>query len=136
MGALDSNGIWQYDETDVESTASELLNKLAESTSDEIGDDRVRLTALEAVQRGKVNTTGAAGGSSPPVFWGGTETITFPTPFSVAPTWVGLTLGPTATLVYIGVNIIAVTATQITFRVLRIGSAPAAGIPVYWEARP
>ena len=36
-GSLDANGIWQYGEDDSEATASALLNKLASSTSDEIG---------------------------------------------------------------------------------------------------
>lgn len=34
MGALDANGIYQYDETDQSSPRSDLLNLLAESTSD------------------------------------------------------------------------------------------------------
>ena len=37
-GALDTNGIWQYGEDDSEATFSALLNKLAASTSTEIGD--------------------------------------------------------------------------------------------------
>lgn len=41
--ALDANGIWQYNETDAAATASDLLNLLAESTSDAIEavNDRV-----------------------------------------------------------------------------------------------
>jgi hypothetical protein len=35
-GALDANGIWQYGEDDSEPTFSGLLNKLGESTSDQI----------------------------------------------------------------------------------------------------
>jgi hypothetical protein len=47
-GALDANGIWIYDETDLASPFSDYSNLLAESTSDEIANDRARLTALEA----------------------------------------------------------------------------------------
>ncbi len=36
--ALDSNGIWSYEETDSEATASDLLNLLADSTSNTVAD--------------------------------------------------------------------------------------------------
>lgn len=35
--ALDGNGIWQYQETDAAATASQLLNRLASSTSQRVG---------------------------------------------------------------------------------------------------
>jgi hypothetical protein len=47
-GAYDSNGIWIFDEDDPAAPFSDTLNLLAESTSDEIANDRARLTALEA----------------------------------------------------------------------------------------
>lgn len=37
MGALDANGIWQYDGADEASPVPALLNRLADSTSDAIG---------------------------------------------------------------------------------------------------
>lgn len=40
-GALDTNGIWQYGEDDSEATFSALLNKLASSTSTQIGKRKV-----------------------------------------------------------------------------------------------
>ncbi|MFD4990768.1 hypothetical protein ACFWH7_19575 [Cellulosimicrobium cellulans] len=43
--ALDSNGIWIYSETDAEATASDLLNLLAESTSDAVEDLNDRIDA-------------------------------------------------------------------------------------------
>lgn len=48
MGAIDANGIWIYTEDDPAAPFSDTLNLLAESTSDEIANDRARLTALEA----------------------------------------------------------------------------------------
>ncbi|MBD8077701.1 hypothetical protein [Cellulosimicrobium arenosum] len=43
---IDSNGIWQYEETDAEATASDLLNLLATSTSDAVSDVNVRVDGL------------------------------------------------------------------------------------------
>jgi hypothetical protein len=43
---LDANGIWQYTETDSAATASDLLNLLAESTSDAIEAVNDRVDAL------------------------------------------------------------------------------------------
>ena len=45
---LDSNEIWQYEESDLASPFSDTLNLLAVSVSDAFEDDRARLTALEA----------------------------------------------------------------------------------------
>ncbi|WP_053203789.1 hypothetical protein [Jiangella muralis] len=47
-GSPDANGIYIYDETDLASPFSDLLNLGQEATSDEIANDRARLTALEA----------------------------------------------------------------------------------------
>jgi hypothetical protein len=45
--ALDPNGIWQYEETDAEATASDLLNLLAVSVSDVVGDLNVAVAGKE-----------------------------------------------------------------------------------------
>jgi len=45
---LDSNDIWQFEETDLASPFSDTLNLLAESVSDAFEDDRARLAVLEA----------------------------------------------------------------------------------------
>lgn len=81
--ALDANGIWQYNETDAAATASDLLNLLAESTSDAIEavNDRVDGLLPEAdwatitlAQNGGVNNFKlyGAGGDGPPRYmrWG------------------------------------------------------------------
>lgn len=47
-GFHDANGIYIYDETDLASPFSDLLNLGQEATSDEIANDRARLAALEA----------------------------------------------------------------------------------------
>lgn len=47
MGALDSNGIYIYDETDARDTFSELLNISQESVSDAILADRSRIGVIE-----------------------------------------------------------------------------------------
>lgn len=52
--ALDTNGIWQYQETDAEATASDLLNLLADSTSDKVAD----LMALIANKQNVLGDTG------------------------------------------------------------------------------
>lgn len=44
---LDTNGIWQYDETDNEATSSDLLNLLAASTSAAVGDLDDRVTVAD-----------------------------------------------------------------------------------------
>ena len=44
-GALDTNGVWQYGEDDVEPTFSDLLNLLASSTSDAIAAHYASLAA-------------------------------------------------------------------------------------------
>lgn len=48
-GGLDSEGIWQFGESDSESLMSDLLNLLAASVSTQIALDRARLEDLEAI---------------------------------------------------------------------------------------
>lgn len=48
-GAPGTNGVWQYGEDDSEATFSDLLNLAAASADSSIGDDRARLTTLEAL---------------------------------------------------------------------------------------
>lgn len=49
-GAIDSNGIYQYAEDDVQATFSDLLNLLAGSTSTEVGDLDARVAAIVAAR--------------------------------------------------------------------------------------
>ena len=46
-GALDAQGVYQYGEDDIASLVSDLLNKLAASTSTQFAADRVRIAAAE-----------------------------------------------------------------------------------------
>jgi hypothetical protein len=85
-GAPGTNGVWQYGEDDSEATFSELLNKAASSTDDEIGADRARITVLEASAPGTAgrpfrNSAGSANTSA-----SAAVTVTFPVGrFTVAP---------------------------------------------------
>lgn len=45
---LDSNGIWQYTETEAASLASDMLNRLSSSVSDVVEDLDTRVSATEA----------------------------------------------------------------------------------------
>lgn len=59
-GALDANGIWQYGEDDSETTFSALLNKVASSTSTQIGTIKQTGRVLQTVtakQTGTYSTT-------------------------------------------------------------------------------
>jgi hypothetical protein len=58
-GALDANGIWQYGEDDSETTASALLNKLGESTSEQVGILQTNLKVIN-VYSAKATTTQSA----------------------------------------------------------------------------
>jgi hypothetical protein len=69
-GSLDANGIWQYGEDDSEATASALLNKLAASTSTQIGKRKI----LQVVSSS--NTTGISTTSTAFVNTNVTATIT------------------------------------------------------------
>jgi hypothetical protein len=57
-GALDANGIWIYGEDDSEATFSALLNKLGDSTSDEVGTLKTSPTISGNVRL--TNTTDAS----------------------------------------------------------------------------
>lgn len=61
--ALDSNGIWQYEETDAEATASDLLNLGMGSVSARVGDlqDEVDAKQDEIGDTGWVNVTIGSG---------------------------------------------------------------------------
>lgn len=50
--ALDSNGIWQFEESDPASPFSDLLNLLAASTSDKVEDLSGAIAALDALWSG------------------------------------------------------------------------------------
>lgn len=69
MGAPDSNGIWQYDLSDNESTAPGLLNKLAATVSTAIGLIKSRLTSLET-SRDNPTVFVAASASARNSHWG------------------------------------------------------------------
>lgn len=73
-GSLNANGIYIYDETDLAAPFSDLLNLGQEATSDEIANDRARLTALEA--QGAASswtptfTNATVGNGSVNAYWG------------------------------------------------------------------
>lgn len=56
-GALDVNGIWQYGEDDSETTFSALLNKVAASTSTQIGKRKVLQVVSATYSTAATNST-------------------------------------------------------------------------------
>ena len=84
---------------------------------------------------GEASTTGVAGGSSSPFFWSGNESVTFPVGrFSVAPLVTASPAGNTSGSIFPGVQIHDITTSGFTFKVFRIGAAPATGTKIHWRA--
>lgn len=73
-GALDTNGIWQYGEDDSEATFSALLNKVASSTSTQVGVLKQTGRVVQVVNA--TYSTGVASSSSTYADTGLTATIT------------------------------------------------------------
>ncbi|MCB7135365.1 hypothetical protein [Cellulosimicrobium marinum] len=81
--ALDTNGIWQYTEGDSEATASDLLNLLAASTSDRVGDFDSRMDTAEG-KFGAVAGIRRTNGTNQAIPSGTTAVLVLPSAFAYA----------------------------------------------------
>lgn len=127
LGSYDAQGIWQMGELDEFDTASEAFRKLSESVSDEIANDRVRLTALET---GGTHAEAAGQGTSVAA---GVITVTFPAGrFSAAPI-VTAVLGTYAANAQLLVDNITTTGCRILIYTIGTGVG-IVGVTARWHA--
>lgn len=142
-GFYDAQGVWQYGEsTPAGPLFSDYLNLLADSTSDAIAADRVRLVSLEgrtpfAQAAGRALTSGAAGAINSPIAWGGIESVTFPVGrFTLAPIVTLQVMPQAGGTIMLGAVLESVTASGFTYRAIRVSASagPVANTPVHWRA--
>lgn len=145
-GALDANGIWQYGEDDSEATASALLNKLGQSTSNtvtrlesssgltsaQVEDTKTNLGIQQKISAGKTTNNSASGGTASGLYWNAATTVTFPVGrFTAAP--VVTTNTDSSGIVAWSTIAAAPTTTGFSFISIRVSSY-AGAIPVHWQA--